>query len=112
MKAKVIKNHPGEGQFPTFTKGTKVILDKDEDTDFSGWYACDIEGHKTYVPKIFVSDGVLTKDYNPTELVQEVGDIIEVREIVHAWLIATNEKGVKGWIPAAAVVSVVYSELT
>jgi hypothetical protein len=105
MKVKVIENHPGEGSFPTFEKGTNVTM-KEEDTHFLHWHACDIAGYQTYVPRIFVCDGKLTRDYNPTELVQEAGDIIEVQEIVYAWLIATNEKGITGWIPAEAVVSV------
>jgi hypothetical protein len=49
---------------------------------------------------------LLARDYNPTELIQEVSDILEVQEIVNAWLIATNADGVTGWIAAEAVVSV------
>jgi len=105
MKVNVVANHPGEGNFPTFAKGTAVILGE-ACTHFLHWYACDIEGHQTYVPENFVHDGKLTRDYNPTELVQEVGDILELREIVYAWLVATNENGITGWIPAEAVVSI------
>ena len=106
MKVKVTKQHLGEGQFPTFPKGTKVTLEKEECAEFLGWYPCEIDGHETYVPQLFVCDEKLTRDYNPTELVQEIGDILEVQEIVHAWLIATNEKGTTGWITAENVVSV------
>ena len=96
--------HPGE--FPTFEKGTPVSLAQEEDEDFLGWYACEIEGHRSYVPITFVRDGKLTRDYNPTELIQKAGDILEVQEIVNAWLLVTNDKGVTGWIPAQCVVSV------
>ena len=109
MKVKVIKKYPSDWdfvQFPTFSKGTKVVMEKEEDTDFSGWHACEIDGHQTFVPQLFVCDGKLTREYNPTELVQEAGDVLEVQEIVHAWLIATNEKGTTGWITAENVVSV------
>ena len=110
MKIKVMQNYPNkwefQGQFPTFAKGTAVILAVEEDVDFAGWYACDIAGHKSYVPKVFVCDGKLTRDYNPTELIQAAGDILEVQEIAYAWLLATNEQGVTGWIPAEVVVSV------
>jgi len=106
MKVKVIKKHLGEGRFPTFEKGTEVVLAKEEDTHYLNWYACNIAGHETYVPIVFVCDGKLTRDYNPTELVQEVGDILEIQEIVYAWLIATNKQGVIGWIPAEAVLSI------
>ena len=98
--------HPG--QFPTFEKGTPVAIAEEEDRDFIGWYACDIAGYKPYVPKIFVQNGKLTRDYNPTELIQEVGDILEVKEIVNAWLSVTNDKGITGWYPAECVTSVSY----
>ena len=103
MKVKVIQKHPGEGQFPMFKKGTPVIM-KEGCTHFLGWFACEIDGYETYISDVFVSDGVLNQDYDPTELVQDIGDILEVQHIVYAWLLATNDNGVTGWIPAEAVV--------
>jgi len=105
MKVQVIAQHPGEGAFPTFVKGTAVTRGE-EDTHFLHWFPCMIEGHETYVPESLICDGKLLRDYNPTELVAEVGDILEVLEIVNAWLIAVNEIGIIGWIPAESVVSV------
>jgi len=108
MKVKVVRlcrwEHPGA--FPTFAKGTLVALASEEDADFLGWYESEIVGYKPYTPIAFVFDGKLTRDYNPTELAQQPGDILEVREIVGAWLIATNAQGGTGWIPAEMVVSV------
>ncbi|MCL1882668.1 MAG: SH3 domain-containing protein [Defluviitaleaceae bacterium] len=106
MRVKVIQDHPGEGQFPIFSKGTNVTITGGECDEFAHWFPCEIDGHQTYIPEIFLSDGNLTRDYNPTELVQDVGDILEVREIVNAWLFAANDKGQTGWIPAEAVISV------
>ena len=108
MKVKVTRSYRWEhpGQFPTFEKGTPVTIAQEEDTDFSGWYACDIAGYKPFVPKLFVCDGKLTRDYNPTELIQEIGDILEVKEIINAWLFVTNVKGAAGWYPAECVTSV------
>jgi len=106
MKVKVIAQHLGEGQFPTFPMGTAVKLTAEQDEHFLHWYPCDIDGHDTFVPECFICNGRLVRDYNPTELIQEAGDILTVQEIVYAWLIATNDKGVTGWIPAEAVVSV------
>jgi len=105
MKVRVVTKHEGEGEFPTFAAGTPVEMGADC-THFAGWSACVIDGRDTYVPRIYVENGKLTKNYNPTELVQEVGDILSVDEIVYAWVVATNEKGVKGWIPAEVVTSV------
>ena len=105
MKVTVTKNHPGEGQFPSFKKGTDVNMVKEECNDFKGWYPCEIAGHKTYIPGIFVKDGKLTRDYDPTELVQETGDVLHVQEIVYACLFAKNESEKTGWIPAESVIS-------
>ena len=105
MTVKVVRKHLGEGDFPTFMKGTEVTM-KDECTHFLNWYACNIEGYQTYVPDCFVSVGKLVRDYNPTELVQDVGDMLEVHGIVYAWLLAKNQNNVTGWIPAENVVSV------
>ena len=105
MKVKVIAEHYGEGQFTTFHKGTHVTLTVEEDTHFLHWFPCEIEGHQTYVPESFLADGVLMRDYNPTELVQKAGDILDVVEIINAWILATNENGITGWIPAEAVIS-------
>lgn len=104
MKVRVKFKHDGEGQFPTFAKGTRVLI-KEACVHYLHWYECEIDGYKTYVPDIYVCDGILTRDYNPTELVQDAGDMIEVREIVYAWLLGTNESGTTGWIPAEVVVS-------
>ena len=103
-KVKVIAEHPGEGAFPTFAKGTAVTLGE-ECTRFLHWFPCVIDSYETYVPESFVRDGKLIRDYNPTELVAEIGDILEVQEIVYAWLMATNENDVTGWIPAESVLS-------
>ena len=81
-------------------------MNGEEDNEFAHWYPCEIKGYQTYLPDTFMNEGKLTRDYNPTELTQEAGDILEVKEIVNAWLIATNEKGTTGWIPAEFVVSV------
>ena len=110
MKVKVVKHHPSAWelvQFPTFPKGTAVTLTKPEcDEDFLYWWDAVIDGHDTFVPQSFLTDGKLNRAYNPTELRQEVGDILTVQEIVNAWVIATNEQGVTGWIPAEVVVSI------
>jgi len=110
MKVKVIETYQGYGGerpiFSTFSKGTKVIITGDMDNDFAHWYPCKINGEETFVPESFICNDILTRDYNPTELMQEIGDILDVQKIVNAWLIATNANGVTGWIAAESVVSV------
>ena len=105
MKIKVIAQHLGEGEFPTFVQGS-VVLVGEECSHFLHWFPCEIEGYKTYIPESFVCDGKLTRDYNPTELIAEVGEVLEVQKIFYAWLLATNAKGITGWIPAQSVISI------
>lgn len=105
MKVKVMQKHLGEGEFPTFKKDTAIKMQQEADSYFLHWHECEIEGHQTFVPDIFVQDGILVRDYNPTELVQNVGDVLEVKEITYAWLLATNGEGITGWIQAEVVVS-------
>ena len=110
MKVKLIVKHTGEGQFPTFSAGTGVTLTGEEDTHFLHWFPCEIEGHQTFIPRTFFADGKLIREYNPTELAGNMGDIFYVKEIVNAWLYATAENGQNGWIPAEATVSAEVSE--
>ena len=104
MKVKATAQHLGEGQFPTFAKDTPVKMGVTE-SRFPHWFPCVIEGHETYVPEMFVNNGKLVMDYNPTELVAEVGVILDMQEIVCGWLLAANADGVVGWIPAESVIS-------
>jgi len=106
VQVKVIQNHPGEGQFPAFVKGTPVLLTGSECEEFRHWFPCEIERHNTYIPESFIANDTLVRNYNPTELVVRIGDILEVCEIVNAWLLAKDQNGQVGWIPAEAVVSV------
>ena len=105
MKVNVIEKHDGEGQFPTFSKGTLVSV-KEACTHYRHWYACKIDTYFTYIPESYIVNGKLIQDYNPTELVQNVGDIVTVKAIVYGWLFAVNEDKKCGWIPAEKVVSI------
>ncbi|MCL2846559.1 MAG: SH3 domain-containing protein [Firmicutes bacterium] len=106
MKVKVTKEHSDEWeitQFPTFAKGSTVKMEKAEDKEFPGWHAAVIDGHETFVPKIFVHCGKLRRDYNPTEISANVGDILTVIETVGGWLHVETANGTIGWIPTARV---------
>lgn len=105
MNVTVIEHHEGEGQFPTFAKGT-IVQNMHACEESRHWMSCVLQGFETYVPDIFVADGVLTREYNPTELVAAQGEVIEVEAIVYEWLFGKNSKGLSGWIPAEKVISI------
>lgn len=105
MNLLVIEKHDGEGVFPLFTKGTAVTglsaCDK-----YPHWLSCAINGHETFIPDIYVVDGVLARDYNPTELIVEKERIVTLISIVFEWLYVKDEDGGTGWLPAGKVISV------
>ena len=108
MNLLVIEKHDGEGVFPLFKKGT-VVSDLREDNEYPiypHWLSCVIDGHATYIPEIYVADGVLTQDYNPTELIVEKGQSLTLIDIVFSWLYVKDENGREGWLPASKVISV------
>lgn len=107
MRVKIIKDLFMEWErieFPTFQKGTEVFLSKE--SNHFNWYEAEISGKETYVPKHFVTENRLNRDYNPTELAGKIGDIIEVKEIHTRWLLANDGQGNTGWILSENVASV------
>lgn len=104
MKAFITDRHDGEGTFPVFPAGT-VVENIEPNEEYDHWLSCSINGMNTYVPDVFVKDDRLTREYNPTELVVDKGELVEVEEIVYEWLYAEKADGTRGWIPAEKVVS-------
>lgn len=104
MKVVVIDKHDGEGRFPTFRAG-EAVHNLQPCDDYAHWMSCTIKGFETYVPDIFVNNGTLVREYNPTELIAQIDEKLEIEEIVYEWLYGKNEKRLYGWIPAEKVVS-------
>ena len=118
MELLVTEKHEGYGEFPLFRKGSIVdgiVIDPEYpacaeliwgSSSSQHWLACVIDGHKTFIPDIFVSDGVLNRDYNPTEIAVEKGQTITLLYIVFEWLYVKDENGNEGWLPANKAVSI------
>jgi hypothetical protein len=118
MKLLTIEQHNGCGVFPLFEKGTAVDSIK-PDAEYpihaeaiwgegcaEHWVSCAIEGHDTFIPKTFITDGVLNRNYNPTEPIVEKGQIITLLELVFEWLYVKDENGKVGWLAANKAVSI------
>ena len=106
MKAKIIKNPFEEWErieFPTFRKGTEVVMIKA--SEHFNWYEAEIKDKEIFVPKHFVNDNKLNRDYNPTELDSKIGDVIDIKEVHTLWLLAEDTQGNAGWILAENVIS-------
>lgn len=104
MNLLVIDKHDGEGVFPLFTEGT-AVTDIQACKETPHWLSCVIDGHKTYIPDIYVADGLLAQDYDPTEMIAEKGQIVTLIAIVFEWLYVQDESGRKGWLPADKAIS-------
>ena len=105
MKAIMVDGHDGEGSFPVFSRG-EAVENLEPCQESAHWMSCSIKGMATYIPDIFVKDGFLVREYNPTELVAHKDEIIEIEEIVYEWLYAGNTEGAHGWVPAEKVTSI------
>lgn len=105
MNLQVIEKHDGYGIFPLFPKGTMVSEYKPCE-EYAHWYSCVIDGHETFVADVFVSNGVLNRNYNPTELIVEKGQIVMLIDLVFEWLYVKDENDEAGWLPASNVISV------
>jgi len=110
MKLRVVDNHEGEGKFPLFAKGT-AVGDLVPCKNTPHWLSCVINGHNTYIPDTFVVNGALARDYDPTELMLEAGQVVALVEVVFEWLYVEDEEGKRGWLPAEKVVSLTWFEI-
>jgi hypothetical protein len=104
MQLVVFEKHDGEGELPLFSKGTAVNSFAPVD-DNSHWFSCVLNDHNTYIPETFVTEGVLNRDYNPTELVALRGQTVTLLNIIFEWVYVRDESGREGWLPASKVVS-------
>ncbi len=105
MKLLVIEKHEGYGVFPLFPQGT-TVSDYAACDEYPHWCSCVIGGYETFVAEVYVDDGVLIKDYNPTEIIVMKGQILTLIHIVFEWLYVEDKKGQTGWVPASKVISI------
>ena len=105
MNLLVIEKHDGYGNFPLFTKGTAVSKLNDND-EYPHWCSCVLDGHETFIPDVYVADGILTQDYNPTELIVEEKQIVTLINVVFEWLYVKDGNDKHGWIPASKAISI------
>lgn len=105
MNLLVTEKHDGEGAFPLFAKGT-LVGDLIPCKDYPHWFSCVLDGYRTYVPDIYLVDGALSRDYNPSELIVGKDQIVTLVCIVFEWLYVKDENGRDGWLPASKVISI------
>jgi hypothetical protein len=104
MNLQVVKAHKASFDYSiVFKKGDKVKVGR-EDPEMPGWFWCENEdGVWSWVPKeyldIYDKEGMITHDYDTTELTTAVGDTLEYLTEVKFWTLCRTSYGKKGWVP-------------
>lgn len=75
--------------------------------EYDHWFACEIEGYRTFVSEYLVRENRLLVDYNPTEMVAEAGAEFRLVSVCGEWLYVENPTSQEaGWLPASKMVSI------
>ncbi len=89
-----------------FLKGevVQVIKEFSDDPDWVGWLWCEGKyNNAAWIPKQFLQiqpgHTILNRTYDAKELSVEVGDVLNITEIINGFCMATNETGDQGWVP-------------
>jgi hypothetical protein len=89
-----------------FHKGevVQVIKEYTDDPDWVDWLWCEGKhGNAAWIPKQYLQIqpgyAILNRDYDAKELSVEVGDVLNITEIINGFCIAINEAGARGWVP-------------
>lgn len=93
-----MKEHVGEGVFPSFEKGTRVSA-VEPCKQYPFWSSCKIGMYSTYVPNTYIENGMLNQAYNPTELVVAAQEQVTLWKVVFDWAYVQNSQGDMGWLP-------------
>ena len=93
-----------------FRKGDKVRVGR-EDPEMSGWYWCeDEDGVWSWIPEEYLdrdgAKGIVTHDYDTTELTVKVGEILEYVTDVKFWTLCRAHDDREGWVPTTKLTRV------
>lgn len=105
MKLYARQAHQGEQSFPTFSRGT-LVENLTPCALYAHWFSCTINGYATYVPDVFVQDGCLNCEYNPTELCVEQGDEVSLIALYFEWALVRKDEQI-GWLPCEILTSAI-----
>jgi hypothetical protein len=106
MKLRVRKVHEASFDYSiVFKKGDKVKVGR-EDPEMPGWYWCeDKDGIRSWIPEEYLdrdgTNGIITHDYDTTELTVEVGYVLEYVAEVKFWTLCRTHGRKEGWVPTA-----------
>jgi len=111
---RVIKTYDSPYPNPIyFRKGESVKIEKEfnDDPAWRDWIWCIASnGRQAWAPKQFLiinkSNGIFLRDYNARELNLEIGELLEISEIVNGFGWSRNTSGEYGWAPLNHLVEI------
>ena len=106
MKLRVRKAHKASFNYSVvFRKGDKIQVGR-KDPEMPGWYWCeDKDGVWSWIPEEYLeldgAKGMVTHDYDTTELTVKAGDTLEYVTEVKFWTLCRTHDGREGWVPTS-----------
>jgi hypothetical protein len=104
MRCRVIKDYTRQYEDPIAFERGEVIQRERRDDQFPGWWWCtDKHGRSGWVHESYFEEEdyrfVAVENYNARELTVKAGDVAEGERECDGWLLATSERGERGWLP-------------
>ena len=102
---RVIADYDSPYTEPFFLKKGETVQIGRHDDEWPGWvWSTNAAGESRWVPEAYLrSDGLVVRDYESTELVVQVGDVVTAVFAESGWLWCTNQSGQSGWVPHKVV---------
>ncbi len=103
----VIEDHTASNPNPLRVRKGEAITPVEREDDFPGWVWCTAGGRESWTPVSCLQqqgDGFIAAyDYDATELTVTKGERLTVIGEESGWLLATDDKGLTGWVPVEIV---------
>ncbi len=105
MRVSVIHQHRSNYPDPvSFRRGDRLVAGR-RDTEYPGWIRVTAgDGREGWAPEQYLdldeSPALALEDYSARELDTEIGEQLDVLQVLNDWLLVENARGVRGWVPA------------
>ncbi len=103
-QGRVIEAYTSQFSDPIIMRTGDALALGREDDEWPGWVWCTSSAGKSgWVPESFIQKqgqtGVARCDYDARELSVQIGDLLDLHELVNGWYRATDLSGQTGWVP-------------
>ena len=107
-RCRAIARHEPAPREPIRVRANEPLTIGREDDEWPGWVWCTTATSVSgWLPLAYLratGEGIVAIcDYNATELPAEVGDHLQIEQVVNGWLWCANVSGQRGWVPTLSV---------